>query len=87
MMNIPVIGIVENMSYIQCPDCGRKIYPFGESSTEQVAKAHNVPLLARLPIDPFLARECDTGVIELFNESWMDPVIDAVEKLPKREIK
>ena len=87
MMNIPVLGIVENMSWVACPDCGRKIFPFGESKTAKVALEHGVPLLAQLPLDPALARECDTGVIELFNEDWMDPVIGAVEGCPKREIK
>ena len=87
MMNIPILGLVENMSWIACPDCGKKIYPFGESKTAQVALEHGVPLLAQLPLDPALARECDTGVIELFNEDWMNPVIGAVEGCPKREIK
>ena len=86
MMGIPVLGIVENMSYIACPDCGKKIYPFGEGKTKQVAEAHGLPLLAQLPIDPAIARECDTGVIELFNENWMDGVIAAVENCPKRVI-
>ena len=86
MMNIPVLGIVENMSWIACPDCGRKIYPFGESRTAQVALGHGIPLLAQLPVDPAIARECDTGVIELFNEDWMDPVVDAVESCPKRTV-
>lgn len=86
MMNIPVLGVVENMSWISCPDCGKKIYPFGESKTEQVCEAHGIPLLARLPIDPAIARECDTGVIELYNENWMDRVMEAVENCPKRVI-
>ena len=85
MMNIPVLGLVENMSWIACPDCGKKIYPFGEGSTAQVALSQGVPLLAQLPIDPALARECDTGVIELFNEDWMDPVVSAVENCPKKQ--
>ena len=86
MMNIPVLGIVENMSWVACPDCGKKIWPFGESRTAQVALEHGVPLLAQLPLDPALARECDTGVIELFNEDWMTPVMDAVAGCPKRVI-
>ena len=86
MMNIPVLGIVENMSWVACPDCGRKIFPFGESKTAKVALEHGVPLLAQLPLDPALARECDTGVIELFNEDWMTPVMDAVAGCPKRVI-
>ena len=80
MMNIPVIGLVENMSYIECPDCGKKIYPFGEGAAERVAKEQGIPLLARLPIDPALAKACDAGMIELFNENWLDPVLAAVEK-------
>ena len=86
MMNIPVLGLVENMSWISCPDCGKKIFPFGESRSAKIAMEHGIPLLAQLPIDPALARECDTGVIELFNEDWMDPVISAVENCPKRVI-
>ena len=78
MMNIPVLGIVENMSWIACPDCGRKIYPFGEGSSEQAAEALGLPLLSRLPLDPALANACDRGLIELFNENWMDNVIDKV---------
>ena len=86
MMNIPVLGIVENMSWVSCPDCGKKIYPFGESRTAKVALEHGVPLLAQLPLDAGLARECDTGVIELFNEDWMNPVMGAIENCPKRII-
>ena len=86
MMNIPVLGIVENMSWVACPDCGRKIFPFGESHSAKAALEHGIPLLAQLPLDPSLARMCDTGVIELFNEDWMEPVLDAVENCPKREI-
>ena len=84
MMNIPVLGLVENMSWIACPDCGKKIFPFGESQTAKVALEEGVPLLAQLPIDPALAKECDTGVIELFNEDWLEPVLRAVEDCPKK---
>ena len=52
LMNIPVLGLVENMSYIQCPDCGKKLYPFGESRIEETAAAYHVPVLSRIPIDP-----------------------------------
>ena len=86
MMNIPVLGLIENMSWIACPDCGRKIYPFGESGAVKIAQEHSIPLLARIPMDPALARECDTGVIELFNEDWMDGVLAAVENCPNRKI-
>ena len=84
MMNIPVIGIVENMSWVSCPDCGKKIYPFGECQTAKVAMSQGLPLLAQLPIAPDLAKECDTGVIELFNEDWLDATVRAVEDCPKK---
>ena len=86
MMNIPVLGIVENMSWVACPDCGKKIFPFGESKTADIVKEHGIPLLAQLPMDPSLARSCDTGVIELFNENWMEAAVAAVENCPKRKI-
>ena len=86
MMNIPVLGIVENMSWVACPDCGKKIFPFGESKTADIVKEHGIPLLAQLPMDPALARACDAGVIELFNENWMEAAVAAVENCPKRKI-
>ena len=86
MMDIPVLGIIENMSWIACPDCGKKLYPFGESKTAKIAMEHSIPLLAQIPMDPALARECDTGVIELFNEDWMDGALAAVEHCPARVI-
>ena len=79
MMNIPVLGIVENMSYIKCPDCDKKIYLYGEGKTLKVAQEHSIPLLAQIPITPTLAHECDTGVIELFNENWMDGAVEVAE--------
>jgi len=87
MMNIPVLGIVENMSWVSCPDCGKKIWPFGESRTADIVREHGIPLLAQLPMDPALARACDTGVIELFNEDWMEAAVAAVENCPKRPLK
>ena len=86
MMNIPVLGIVENMSWIACPDCGKKIYPFGEGKTLQVAQAHSLPLLAQLPIQPELASACDKGLVELFNENWLDSAADVVEHTPARKL-
>ncbi len=86
MMNIPVLGVVENMSWIACPDCGKKIYPFGEGKTLQVAQAHSLPLLAQLPIQPELASACDKGLVELFNENWLDGAADVVEHTPARKL-
>ena len=64
LMDVPVLGVIENMSYMTCPDCGRRLYPFGEGRTEQVARTYGVPLLAQLPIDPAIAAACDEGRIE-----------------------
>ena len=71
LMNIPVVGLVENMSYLTCPDCGRKIYLFGEGRTEEAAARYGVPLLAKMPIDPELARLVDEGAIEQFEDKWL----------------
>ena len=84
MMDIPVLGIVENMSYIKCPDCDKKIYPFGEGKTMQVALAHSIPLLAQIPIEPTMAHECDLGVVELFNKDWLDGAVTVVENCPSK---
>ncbi|HWQ58755.1 MAG TPA: Mrp/NBP35 family ATP-binding protein [Clostridia bacterium] len=79
MMNIPVLALVENMSYVDCPDCGKRIYPFGESRLEETAKRLNIPHTARLPVDPRLAAACDAGKIELFEGNWLDGIADIVE--------
>ena len=79
-----VLGLVENMSYVSCPDCGRKIYLFGEGKSEEAARRHSLPLLAQMPIDPALAALTDDGRIEDFSGSWLDPVADALEKAEKR---
>ena len=81
MMNIPIVGLVENMSYVQCPDCGRKIQVFGESRIDAIGEKYNIPVLAKLPIDPALAKVVDNGVVELFEGGWMDAAADAVEKI------
>lgn len=81
LMNIPVLGIVENMSYFECPDCKKKHYIFGESHLEQIAKENNVSDIARIPIDPDLASQVDKGLIELFNGDWLEAMADSLEKL------
>ncbi len=81
MMHIPILGIVENMSYAECPDCGKQIPVFGESHIEEVAAAFGIPVLARIPMNPKLSAACDKGMIELYEGNWMDAAVDAVEKL------
>lgn len=82
MMNIPVLGLVENMSYVKCPDCGKEIKVFGESHIEEVAEKFNYDLLARIPMDPKLAALIDRGMIELMENDYMDRAAQViVEKL------
>ena len=80
LMEIPILGIVENMSYAVCPDCGRHINVFGESKTDAIAAESGLKVLARLPIDPVLAANCDNGLIELYEGDWMEAAADAIEK-------
>ena len=79
MMNIPIVGLVENMSYLACPDCGRKIYLFGEGKTQEAADRYGLPLLAQMPIDPALAALVDAGRIEDFQGSWLSAAADRME--------
>lgn len=81
MMNIPILGIVENMSYVKCPDCGKQISVFGESHVEKIAQQYKLKLLDRLPIDPAIAKSCDTGIVELFEGPWLNNTADVVEKI------
>ncbi len=69
------------MSYVLCPDCGKKVEIFGESHVAETAASFGLPVLARMPIDPALARQADQGVIESFEGDWLDGAADAVEKL------
>ena len=79
MMHIPVLGFVENYAYLECPDCGKKINVFGESKLDEIAEAFNLPILARLPIDPKVAGSYDNGKMEDVDTSKMAKVLEAVE--------
>ncbi len=76
MMNIPILGIVENYSYLRCPDCGKEIKVFGESHLEEVAEKNGLKILAKLPIDPELASLCDKGMIELFEGDYAESIAE-----------
>ena len=79
MMNIPVLGIVENMSYFKCPDCGKEHHIFGESKVGEVAASFGIPLVARLPIDPAIAALVDAGEIESVPADALKSLVDAAE--------
>ena len=78
MMNIPVLGIVENMSYFECPDCHSRHAIFGDSHVDQVAADHGIETVARMPISPKLAAAADKGLLELFDGDWLDGLADIV---------
>ena len=78
MMNIPVLGLVENMSYVRCPDCGKEIRVFGESHIEAIAEKHGIENIAKIPMDPKLSAGCDAGMIELFDGDWLDKMFASV---------
>lgn len=80
-MNIPIIGIVENMSYVECPDCGKKISVFGESHIEEVAQEYGLSVLARLPINPEIAKAVDNGRVEYLEMPYLDSAAEAVEAI------
>lgn len=81
LMNIPVIGIVENMSYFECPNCKEKHYIYGESHIDDIAERYDIKNIAKIPMDPNLAACCDGGAIEVFAGDWLEKMADAIESL------
>ena len=81
MMNIPILGIVENMSYVKCPDCGKEINVFGKSNIDQIAQSFNIPVLARIPMQEETSRAVDAGDIESLTIPEIDQAAQVVEKL------
>ena len=84
MMDVPVLGLVENMSYVKCPDCGWEIHVFGESHIDEVAAKYGLKVLGKLPMEPKLTAACDRGAIELFEGDWLEPTADLIEGLPQK---
>ena len=80
MMHIPVLGFVENYSYLQCPDCGKKINVFGKSHLDEVAAKFDLPILARLPIDPNVAECFDNGLMETVDTELLKDAMEAIKK-------
>ncbi len=85
MMNVPVLALVENMSFAQCPDCGKRFYPFGDSHVEDVAAAHGVQAAARLPIQGKLSAAVDKGMIEFYEGDWLDEVSRLIQSLSEKQ--
>ena len=81
MMNVPVLGIIENMAYFQCDECGKKHYIFGQSHLEGIAARNGIALTAQMPLDPALAAACDSGRVEMVEAPWLEGVADQLQKL------
>ncbi|MBP3652911.1 MAG: Mrp/NBP35 family ATP-binding protein [Clostridia bacterium] len=81
MMNVPVLGLVENMSYFKCDECGKNHYIFGQSHVEDIAQRNGIANIAQLPMDPTLAAACDKGMIEMFDGLWLEQIADALQAL------
>ena len=80
-MNIPILGVVENMSYVLCPDCGKKIMIYGESHIEEVAAQYGIDVLGQLPIDPMVAASCDAGEVETEATTQLGRAVEKLEGL------
>ena len=78
LMKIPVLGVVENMSYAVCPDCGKEFPIFGESKLPEVAKEWQLPILGKIPMNIKLAAACDKGMIELFEGNWLNQAMEKI---------
>jgi hypothetical protein len=84
-LGIPIIGMVENMSYATCPQCGERIEVFGPSQALETAEKSGVPLLGRIPLDPDLSRRCDAGDVEVYeNEAFNAVAEKVVERVPEK---
>ena len=81
MMDIPILGLVENMSYVQCPDCGKEIHVFGESHIDEIARQEGLKVLGKLPIDPKIAAACDAGEIEDVKENLLEDAVSVLQSL------
>lgn len=79
-MDVPILGVVENMSYMVCPHCGEKLSVFGQSRLEETAAEYGIPVLARIPIDPKISAQVDQGNVEYVDSPWLDAAADCVEK-------
>ena len=80
-MNVPILGIVENMSYFTCSDCGKIHKIFGDSNIEMIAAKHNIPVVCKLPINPDIAAKCDRGDAEEYEGEWLDSMVDFLENM------
>jgi Mrp family chromosome partitioning ATPase len=81
MMNVPILGLVENFSYLQCPDCGKRINVFGESTVEDLAKENDIDVFAKIPIDPKVADSADSGKIADIKGDWLKEIVEKISEI------
>lgn len=81
MMNVPILGLVENFSYLECPDCGKKINVFGESTVEDLAKENDISVFAKIPIDPKVADSADSGKIADIKGDWLKEIVEKISEI------
>ena len=81
LVHVPVLGVVENMSYFTCPDCGKQHKIFGDSRVDEFAASYGIDTVCHMPIDPHFAELCDKGEIEKAQGDWLDPLLDKIIKL------
>ena len=81
MMDVPIIGLIENMSYFKCDECGKAHHIFGESHLEEIAKRLGITSIARIPIEPYISSACDNGNIEAIEAPWLTDIADMIENL------
>ena len=86
IMNVPVLGLVENMSYLSCPDCGKKIDVFGPSKAKALAAEYGIPSIARMPLDPTIAKLADEGRIEDYDASGLAEIFEEIQKAKQKEL-
>lgn len=85
MMNVPIVGIIENMSYVECPDCKKHIEVFGKSHVDEVAKEYNLPVLGKIPMTPAISAASDAGDVENLQGDWFTDAITAIEAIKKTD--
>ena len=81
MMDVPILGLIENMSYIKCPHCGEEIHMFGNSHIEETAAKEGIPVVARIPIDAAMTAACDTGKIEYYAGDFMSGLAEVLPQI------
>lgn len=85
LMQVPILGVIENMSYLECPDCGKRISVFGKSHLEEIAQTYHLPVLGKIPVDSSIAEACDGGRVEDIDPVWLEAAFHSLVNLKAME--